>query len=54
MTGEITTGERPATKAREEIIQEAKRLEETTLYSMKGHQYAAGLSGTWGWAFRLS
>jgi hypothetical protein len=35
------TGERPASKAREEIILEGKRLEETTLYSMKGHHCAA-------------
>jgi hypothetical protein len=36
-----TTGERPATKAHSEIINEAKRLEESTLYSMKGHHCAA-------------
>jgi hypothetical protein len=28
---EIKTGERPASKARDEIIRETKRLEETTL-----------------------
>ena len=38
---EIKTGERPASKARDEIIRETKRLEETTLYSMKGHHCAA-------------
>ncbi len=37
----ITTNERPASKAKEEIIREAKRLEETSLYSMKGHHCAA-------------
>jgi hypothetical protein len=38
---EIKTDERPISKARDEIIREAKRLEETTLYSMKGHHCAA-------------
>jgi hypothetical protein len=38
---EIKTAERPVSKARDEIIREAKRLEETTLYSMKGHHCAA-------------
>lgn len=41
------TGERPASKALEEIIREAKRLEESTLYSMKGHHCAAS-----GWSSR--
>lgn len=41
MADELTTGERPASKARLEIIREAKRLEESTLYSCKGHHYAA-------------
>ncbi|SHG25629.1 SLATT domain-containing protein [Bradyrhizobium erythrophlei] len=36
-----TTSERPATKAHSQIINEAKRLEESTLYSMKGHHCAA-------------
>ena len=36
-----STGERPASKAHAEIVIEAKRLEETTLYSMKGHHCAA-------------
>ena len=44
---EMTTGERPASKALEEIIREAKRLEETTLYSMKGHHVASN-----GWSNR--
>jgi hypothetical protein len=35
------TSERPASKTRAEIILEAKRLEETTLFSMKGHHCAA-------------
>jgi hypothetical protein len=38
---EIKTDERPASKARDEIIREAKRLEESTLYSFKGHHQAA-------------
>jgi hypothetical protein len=42
---EIKTDERPASKARGEIIREAKRLEETTLYSMKGHHCAARRRG---------
>jgi hypothetical protein len=36
-----STSERPASKAREEIIREGKRLEETTLHSAKGHHCAA-------------
>lgn len=35
------TSERPASKAHSQIINEAKRLEESTLYSMKGHHCAA-------------
>jgi conflict system pore-forming effector with SLATT domain len=38
---EVKTGERPASIVRDEIIKEAKRLEETTLFSMKGHHCAA-------------
>jgi hypothetical protein len=38
---EQKTGERPASKALDEIIREAKRLEESTLFSMKGHHVAA-------------
>jgi hypothetical protein len=38
---EIKTGELPASKARDEIIREAKRLEESTLFSFKGHHHAA-------------
>jgi hypothetical protein len=41
------TGERPASKALDEIIREAKRLEESTLYSMKGHHVASN-----GWSRR--
>jgi hypothetical protein len=41
------TGERPASKALEEIIREAKRLQESTLYSMNGHHCAAS-----GWSNR--
>ena len=44
---EVTTGERPASKALDEIIREAKRLEESTLFSMKGHHCAAR-----GWSSR--
>jgi hypothetical protein len=44
---EVTTGERPASKALDEIIREAKRLEESTLYSMKGHHVASN-----GWSRR--
>lgn len=44
---EQKTGERPASKALEEIVREAKRLEESTLYSMKGHHCAAS-----GWSNR--
>lgn len=43
----VSTGERPASKAHAEIIIEAKRLEETTLFSMKGHHCAAS-----GWSKR--
>ncbi len=41
------TGERAASKALDEIIREAKRLEESTLFSMKGHHVAAN-----GWSNR--
>lgn len=41
----ITTGEAPPSKAKAQIIDEAKRLEETALYSFKGHHCAAA-----GWA----
>lgn len=44
---EQKTGERPASKALDEIIREAKRLEESTLFSMKGHHVAAN-----GWSNR--
>jgi hypothetical protein len=42
-----STGERPPSKARDEIIREAKRLEESTLHSFKGHHCAAS-----GWQSR--
>jgi hypothetical protein len=35
-----TTGEAPPSKAKAQIIVEAKRLEETTLYSFKGHHHS--------------
>lgn len=41
------TSELPPSKVREEIIREAKRLEESTLFSMKGHHTAAS-----GWSNR--
>jgi hypothetical protein len=37
----ITTGERPISKPKQEIIREAKRIEESLLYSSKGHYAAA-------------
>ena len=36
-----TTGEVPASKTKQEIIKEAKRIEESALYSSKGHFVAA-------------
>jgi hypothetical protein len=39
-----TTGERPVSSTKEEVIREAKRIEETSLYSSKGHFYAAEIS----------
>lgn len=44
---EQKTGERTASKALDEIIREAKRLEESTLFSMKGPHVAAN-----GWSYR--
>lgn len=40
-----TTGELPPSKTRDEVIREAKRIEETLLYSSKGH-FSASL--VWG------
>lgn len=37
MTKKITTGEKPVSKTKDEIIKEAKRIEEACLYSAKGH-----------------
>jgi hypothetical protein len=37
----VTTGEAPPSNAKAQIIDQAKRLEETTLYSSKGHHRAA-------------
>lgn len=37
----VTTAERPISKPRQEIIKEAKRTEESLLYSSKGHYAAA-------------
>jgi hypothetical protein len=36
-----STGEQPISRTREEVINEAKRLEESLLYSSKGHYAAA-------------
>jgi heme/copper-type cytochrome/quinol oxidase subunit 4 len=36
-----TTGETPVSKTKQEIIKEAKRLEQSALYSSKGHLVAA-------------
>jgi len=36
-----TTAEKPVSKTKDEIIKEAKRIEESTLYSSKGHFAAA-------------
>jgi hypothetical protein len=43
----ITTGERPPSKTRDQVVSEAKRLEESTLYSCKGHHQAAQGWKTW-------
>jgi hypothetical protein len=45
MARQISTSEAPQSKAKSQIIDEAKRLEESTLYSSKGHHNAAA-----GWA----
>ncbi|MDE3795832.1 SLATT domain-containing protein [Sinorhizobium meliloti] len=42
-----TTGERPPSKTRDQVIAEAKRLEESTLFSCKGHHEAAQSWKTW-------
>jgi len=48
MADQITsTGERPPSKTRDQVIIEAKRLEESTLYSCKGHHQAAAGWKTW-------
>lgn len=38
---EISTSERPPSQTRDQVIIEAKRLEESTLFSCKGHHQAA-------------
>jgi hypothetical protein len=40
-----STGERPASRTREEVIKEAKRIEEDLLHSSKGHFAAAHFWG---------
>jgi hypothetical protein len=42
-----TTSERPVSKAHDEIVKEAARIEEAALYSSKGHFKSAEL---WGWS----
>jgi hypothetical protein len=37
MDNQLATAERPISKTKEEIIKEAKRVEEALLYSSKGH-----------------
>lgn len=37
------TGETPVSRTKQEIIKEAKRIEESTLYSAKGYFVAASL-----------
>src|SRR5579862_5763905 len=37
----LTTAEQPSSKTREEVVKEAKRIEESLLYSSKGHFAAA-------------
>lgn len=37
----LSTGERPTSKTNEEVVKEAKRIEEALLYSSKGHFSAA-------------
>jgi hypothetical protein len=41
MADVTTASERPQSKTRDQVIVEAKRLEESTLYSCKGHHQAA-------------
>jgi hypothetical protein len=42
MTDEQTTSETSVSQAKDEIIKESKRIEEDTLFSSKGHFFAAG------------
>ena len=41
----ITTAERPVSKTQEEVVKEAKRIEESLLFSSKGHFAAAHFWG---------
>lgn len=41
MNTQITTAEKPISKTKEEVIKEAQRIEESALYSAKGHLVAA-------------
>lgn len=49
----VTTAERGISKTREEIVKEAKRIEESALFSSKGHFKAAALWGQFHIAFGL-
>lgn len=37
MNNQITTAEKPISKAKDEVIKEAQRIEESALYSAKSH-----------------
>lgn len=41
INNQITTAEKPISKTKNEVIKEAQRIEESTLYSAKGHLVAA-------------
>ena len=45
MNADTTTSEQPVSRAHDEIVREAKRIEEAALYSSKGHFKAAELWG---------
>lgn len=45
MSKKISTGEKPVSKTKDEIIKEAKRIEESSLFSAKGHFEAARFWG---------
>lgn len=45
MSKKVSTAEKPVSKTKEEIMKEAKRIEEAVLYSSKGHFEAAKFWG---------